>query len=334
LFKENKIPISVIIALMSFFCLVNCTSLSKINKPNLNQQLGHVLFFDTDLSINQSKSCATCHDPKQYFTDGYKKAIGTYADVQMRNRHSIINSAQYKTLNWASPHIRSFEQQMQDPLFNLQHLEMGMTANNQQAETILNKAVYKNLLNNKPKNWQTITDAIASYCKSVQSNNTKWDLYNQTKDSNVFTEEEWRGKQLFFSAQLQCGACHGGTNFNEPIADNNYFINSGTELFFTDNIVDSGLAFSGNKNNFAKFRIPSLRNIAKTAPYFHHGMAADLNTVIDYYAQIKNNPDPRLQGFSITKTEKRALILFLNTLTDTTIEKKWWSKNPFNLNQN
>jgi cytochrome c peroxidase len=83
--------------------------------------VGHFLFFDPALSINGTKSCASCHNPSLYFTDGYRKTLGVYADVQLRNTPSLLNLVNAATLNWADPHTVTFQQQMQVPLFSKAH---------------------------------------------------------------------------------------------------------------------------------------------------------------------------------------------------------------------
>jgi cytochrome c peroxidase len=315
-------------------CNVGCET--EIQKQQRDIEFGKLLFFDTDLSLNQNKSCASCHDPELYFTDGYRKTIGAFADVQSRNTPSIINSVDFKTLNWACPNITDFIQQMQTPLFSKVHVEMGMSSSNEtQAKKILAKEKYKKYLRGKELNWNTITKAIAAFEKTVVSRNSKYDLFVQSKDSSIFTKEEMLGMQLFFSDKTKCGGCHGGIDFNTPKDTAHYFSNTGLYAYEKINMADSGLANITKKpEDIGKFRIASLRNVAKTEPYYHDGSGASLGEVIDNYSKggrvfasgslqgngvATKNKNKLLQGFVITEEEKRCLLLFLQTLTDTTV---------------
>jgi cytochrome c peroxidase len=328
-FKINKVFLIVILFYI-FGCQQNkidiyITKAIAIHKnfPNRKKidaskaKIGHLLFFDKALSFNQSKACASCHNPNLFFTDGYKQAIGLYADVQDRNTPSIINNASYKTLNWANPSVTSFEQQMQTPLFSKQHFEMGMSSTNEaQAINIFKKKDYKKLelcTQKENKNWNFIIDCISSYLKLLESRNSVYDQFLKTKGSSILSANQLAGMQLFFSEKLHCASCHGGIDFNSPIDENNYFSNN--QLFSTEyykSQIDKGLYNeTKNKNDIGKWRIPSLRNVMNTYPYMHNGTFANMNMVVEAYS--KRNK------FSITTLQKNQLIDFLETLTDSTI---------------
>ncbi len=333
-------PIFVLKMKFLFFITIVILSfnLFGFNKQKIKTQsferLGELLFFDKDLSINKSKSCANCHNPSLFFTDGYRRAIGTYGDVMARNTPSIINSASLKSFNWADPNIFTYQQQMITPLFSFIHFEMGMQKGNEEdAKKILNKKMYQPFIKNNKKIWATIINAIASYQQLLISSNSKYDLFIQGKIK--FDKEELLGKELFFSNSLNCSQCHGGNNFNEPANNIPRFINTG---IYEDNKIlygDSGLAnITKKQEDIGKFRIPSLRNVAATAPYYHDGSGATLKEVIENYAQggsvnnTKNkNKHELIKGFKISENEKKCLIKFLNTLTDSSIIKKF--KAPF-----
>jgi cytochrome c peroxidase len=329
------------IVLVASACIISaCRHSAKIISNN-DVAIGRLLFFDADLSITHSKSCSSCHDPAQYFTDGYKRTLGALADVQLRNTPSIINSVDKKSLNWADPNITTFTQQMATPLFSKAHVEMGMDASNAtQAKNILNKAIYKKLLPTNPAaDWTFIQRCISAYCSTIVSRQSVYDAYlaNTTK----LTAQQLLGKQLFFSTKTNCSACHGGLDFNTPTDSNNRFVNTGL-YNIQGNYAngDNGLANSTKQpTDIGKFAIPSLRNVQKTAPYYHDGSAANLLDVITDYSRGGRhitegvwqgdgskhpNKSALLTGFSITEAEKKALVSFLYTLTDSSVVGKFY----------
>jgi cytochrome c peroxidase len=319
----------------NFIILIACVSIclasgrkSISNNEKKLAQLGKLLFFDTDLSINKSKSCASCHNPQLFFTDGYRRAIGTFGDVMARNTPSLINSAYLKSFNWADPNIKSYQAQMQTPLFSQTHIEMGLQAHNEKdAVRILSKKEYEAFVKKETKEWELIMNALAAYQKTLISRNSKYDKYLRKKAK--LTAQEQAGAELFFSEKLKCGKCHGGIDFNTPELADLRFANTG--LYEQNEILysDSGLAnFTHRAEDVAQYRIPSLRNVAATAPYYHDGSGANLNEVIQNYAQggrnAKNSKKhPLIQGFQISEQEQLNLILFLNTLTDSSVLKKF-----------
>ncbi len=312
---------------------------SKYNQSSFIEkaQIGHYLFFDKRLSINNSKSCASCHNPTLYCTDGYKQTLGLYADIQERNTPSIINSIYNKTLNWANPEITSIEMQMKTPLFSKKHFEMGMDENNHtQPKNIFESNTqyqkFPHCKNDKNKTWQFIIGCITNYVSLLNSRESLYDHFMESRDSTVLTYNQRQGMQLFFSNQLQCSSCHGGIDFNIPAQDSNYFSNNN---FFTytyyNSTADKGLAnTTHNISDIGKYRIPSLRNCAKTAPYMHNGSIASLKEIINTYAN-RNSNNALLKGFTISENEKMQLLDFLETLTDTSIHKKLIFNNPYTL---
>lgn len=313
----------------------NKKSINTVLDSTMYIKLGQLLFYDPSLSFNNTKSCGSCHNPNLYFTDGYKQAIGLYGDVMERNTPSVINVANFKTLNWANPNMVNIATQMLTPLFNTTHAEMGMQQNNATAYKILSNKQYSLIINNVAKNWQTIITALALYQKKLISRNSKYDYKLQNKVT--FTTEELTGEKLFFSKKMGCNNCHAGQDFNTPINPENYFSNTGlnTSTFY----ADSGMAtITKNPNHLGKFRIPSLRNVAQTAPYYHNGSAQTLTEVIKNYAAggKHNNPifvknkSKLVKGFAINNIQIQQLISFLNTLTDTTIKTNPLFTNPYN----
>ncbi|MBK8146103.1 MAG: hypothetical protein IPK62_14500 [Bacteroidetes bacterium] len=184
----------------------------------------------------------------------------------------------------------------------------------------------------------------------MNSRNSKFDLYRNSKKVPLSPSEN-EGMQLFFSAELQCSRCHSLPDFTTSnISRNIDSIYANIGLYNTDNrnqypIEDAGLRRHSNKlNDDGKFKIPSLRNVLLTAPYMHDGSVSSLDEVLNIYSaggrNISNGPQrgdgrnhtnkhPHIKGFEISESQKRNLICFLSTLTDTTYLTNPYFLNPF-----
>lgn len=337
-----------------FLVLIAYSSFKTLPPKNkvAMQQLGRLLFFDERLSINKKISCATCHNPKLAFTDGKPTALGTLGDTVPRNTPTILNLADNKLFNWADDKVTTLQQQATIPLFGSHPVEMGLDSTNVNAlQFALDDKLYTPLLlqlNLKKLNYTIVKDAIAAYTKTLTSRQSKYDKFREKKAT--LTNEEMAGMALFFSDELLCARCHNKIDFDLP-ANPNMFIYQNIGLYNVDSNYSYGNGDDGlykvtkDKEDKGRFKIPSLRNVAITAPYFHDGSAKTLSDVIAVYANAgrnitegKNkgngiehpNKHPLIQGFTITEQQKQQLISFLKTLTDTSYTKSNWYKCPFN----
>jgi cytochrome c peroxidase len=324
------------------------------NKPNRALiQLGHYFFFDSRLSYNQAKSCASCHEPSLAFTDGYRLSLTSDAAMLQRNSPSLLNLTHRTSFDWANPTITNLRQQMQRPLFSTTPVELGLEGHEAEILERFKKDDSYSALYLKAfrKTIQTLTvdeviRAIEAYESTLISRKSKYDQYLRQKSKNIFTAQERLGFKLFFSDTLSCATCHGGRDFHQPAQGAN-FANVG--LYNCEGkypIRDEGLSvYTGKNADNGAFRIPSLRNVALTAPYYHDGSANSLEEVIKNYEQggrtevaagcrqagIDNpNKDKRLKRFTLSILERKALIAFLDTLTDTSYLKNPHFLDPFN----
>ena len=337
----------------------SCTSKSKAETTatvdSIQVELGRYLFFDRRLSVNNTRSCATCHNPQFAFTDGYKRSLGAFADLHQRNTQPLFNLAYLKYFTAADSTLHSPLQQMENPLFNDHPAEMGVKGNE---EKILQKVKadenYSQLFQsiNREVSWINIKTAISSFMNSLHSGASPYDKFAKG-DTTALSSSQRKGMQLFFSAELKCASCHGGFNFSNPLVtgekgDTIFYFNTG--LYNIDDkgaypAYDEGLyQITKNRNDMGKFRVPSLRNLAFTAPYFHDGSAASLTEVIEAYANGgrkieegiykgdgSKNPlkHPFIKGFPITEADKVNLISFLQSLSDSSFINNPAYQNPF-----
>lgn len=285
--------------------------------------LGRVLFYDTKLSLNNTVSCGTCHQQAKAFSDGKKFSPGFEGNLSTRNTMSLINPKFAATLTWTGQNI-SLEEQVLQPVSN--HLEMGLE-NLDHLATKLQKVDYYPALFEKAFGTTEITHelvskALAQFLRSMKCSQSKYDQGINNDFSNL-TALEKMGKDLFESAENGCANCHRSVNFY-------YGSESNVGLYM--NYPDEG---AGN----GQFRIPSLRNVAITAPFMHDGSLATLEEVIDHYNDgVEPHPylDWRLKDsngqpkkLGLNDTEKEALVAFLKTLTDEAFitDEKW--SDPF-----
>ncbi len=324
---------------------------NKKPKPSLDAEMGRLLFYDTRLSVNKTKSCATCHKPELAFTDGEITPLGAFGDTVKRNTPSLINISDNENFNWANESLTSLQAQSNFPLFGKHPIEMGNDSlNNASLNFIFTDPQYAAFIkhkNIKDINWKTVKDLIASYVQTFKFFNSKYDLY--LKGKTELTKDELAGKKLFFSDKLNCRKCHSGNDFDQPeFTRMNTYQNIGLYCIGKDSLYandDNGLYNETNdKDDIGKFKIPSLRNVMLTAPYFHDGSAKNIDEVIAHYARAgrlitegKNTGDGKLhpsknqfvEGFIITEKEKQQLKSFLATLTDTSYLRNRFYQSPF-----
>jgi cytochrome c peroxidase len=320
--------------------------------------LGKRLFFDNRLSFNNIKSCGSCHDPKFAFSDGYRRSITAEGNNLKHNAPSLINGSFYNYFDWDNPGVTTLAKQHERPLFSRNPVEMGAKDNEKgilmriKSDSFYKTAFIKVFPTEKdPFNFANIITAIAAYVKTLNSSDAPYDRF--IKDNTLaLSASAKEGMRLFFSQQLKCGGCHVPPLFTTAnLTDNTDSIYVNTGLYNVSNQNrypenDKGLAaFTKKESDNGKFKTPSLRNAALTAPYMHDGSINTLEEIIDMYARggrnITNGPmagdgknnankDKRITGFSISAKEKKQLIDFLYSLTDSSILTNPHFQNPFN----
>jgi cytochrome c peroxidase len=293
--------------------------------------LGAKLFNDRRLSFNGTTSCASCHRPELAFTDARQRSIGADGTSHRRNAMSLVNVAYAPRLGWADPNLRSLEAQIRKVFYNTEPVEMGwadyrgeILARIGQDAQLLHEfaAVFPNA--GGVVNEVNIIQAIASYLRTLMDTDSPYDRWVYDDDSAALNGAERRGMRLFFSKRLGCSSCHSGFNFNGAVAAAGIavppasYANTGLG---TD--TDRGLAeVTGRKNDWGRFRVPTLRNLTSTEPYMHDGRFDSLSAVVGHYQRVGRhvhgsesaNVDPRLENFRLTPLEQRELIEFLRAL--------------------
>jgi cytochrome c peroxidase len=298
-------------------------------------RLGRRLFYDTRLSGNSTYACASCHQQRLGFADGRPRALGSTGQAHARSAMSLTNVAFNASYGWADPRTRTLEAQMSVPMFNEHPIEMGIKGNEasilarlRQDQTVAR--MFADAFPGQPVTIDTTIKAIASFERTLISANSPLDRYLYRDDRTALSPEAQRGMALFFSDRLSCARCHTGFNLSGPTVHDGSadapptFHNTG--LYNIDGrgaypSIDRGLFDTSHAAaDMGRFRAPTLRNIAVTAPYMHDGSIPTLGEVIGHYASggLKSPvKSPRLKGFQISTAEVQDLIAFLKSLTDT-----------------
>jgi cytochrome c peroxidase len=300
--------------------------------------LGRRLFYDTRLSGNQTFSCASCHQQAHAFTDGRARAVGSTGALHARSTMSLTNVAFNASLGWADPTLRTLEQQMAVPMFNEHPIELGLKGRESQvvarfASQPDDVAVFRAAFPEAqaPVTLETIVKAIAAFERTLVSGKSPFDRYLYRDDKAGMSPAALRGMRLFFSNRLRCAECHGSFNLSGPVdvegTKDLELIFHNTGLYDVDGRrgypdTDRGL-FDLTKRaaDMGRFRAPTLRNIAVTAPYMHDGSVPTLAAAVAHYAS-GGRPSPfrsdRVKGFRMTAGDAADLVAFLESLTDQT----------------
>ena len=248
-------------------------------------ELGRRLFYDKRLSANGTQSCGSCHQQRFAFCDGRAHAIGSTGEEHTLNTMSLVNVAYRTPLTWSNRSVTTLEQQALIPLTNGHPVEMGMAGRLDELPARLADyaPMFEDAFPGETISVKNIAHAIASFERSIVSADSPHDRLVHRGDTRALSAEAWRGLQLF---NARCSGCHGGLDFASGPAS-------------------------------TKFRIPTLRNVALTSPYLHDGSIATLKDVIDAYAEGRRAPD--VKAFAASPEERRALVAFLESLTDESV---------------
>lgn len=305
-------------------------------------ELGRHLFYDQRLSINGKVACSTCHQQALAFTDGRARAIGATGQAHSRSAMSLVNIADAPSLTWSHPTLHSLEQQSLIPLLGTEPLEMGLRGQEERVLAELSKdPVYRRrfLAARLTITLPAITKALAAFERKIVSYRSPYDRFQLLGEDGAISDAAKRGEALYFSedGRADCFRCHGGL-YPTKTRRKASFQNTGV----SKEGGDPGLfKHSGKSEDWGKFKAPSLRNIAVTAPYMHDGSLATLEDVLDHYAnhgrstqdgQTPPNLDPRMKTIFITPQHRRDLIAFLQSLTDAEVLQDPLFSNPWRTN--
>ena len=310
-------------------------------------ELGRHLFYDTRLSANGTQSCGTCHKQAHAFTDGRARSIGSTGERHPRGSMSLVNIAYAAALTWADPTQTKLEDQALVPMYGEHPIELGLDRSDTWLDALKRDAWYRKMFGiafsdaRDPVTRENVVRAIASFERAIVSARSPYDRYHFERDDTAISPAARRGEVVFHSRPLSCFTCHGGVNFSGAIVTESRptavveFHNTGLYNLagaLSYPAPNTGIhAVTGDPKDVGKFKAPTLRNIAVTAPYMHDGSIATLEEAIAHYAAGgraitdgpyrgvgHQNPNKSLtiQGFTLTPEQRSDLIEFLRSLTD------------------
>ena len=280
--------------------------------------LGRMLFYDVRLSANNKVSCASCHDQSLAFSDGVSLSkAGVSATALLRHAPALINLA------WANNGLfwdggsTNLESQVFGPLTAHDEMAQNLFELVDELNAVPDYVTrFKSAFDDEISS-QNVAKALAQFQRTLISADSKYDQFKLKKAGATLSSLEMRGLEL---VKQKCQGCHSG----ELFTDNGYH-NNGIDALFS-NTEHEGLymgryRISYDLADLGKFRTPTLRNVGLTAPYMHDGRFKNLDEVLDHYSDgIRDSEtlDPLLpaKGMKLQQDEKKAIIAFLNTLSD------------------
>ncbi|WP_020562308.1 cytochrome c peroxidase [Methylosarcina fibrata] len=333
--------------------------LPKIDVPADNPvtgekiRLGRRLFYDRRLSHNNTFSCAMCHIPEQGFTSNeMATAVGIEGRTVRRNSPTLYNVAYFKSL-FHDGRETTLEQQVWGPL--MAPNEMGNPSIGYVVDKINRSADYPKQFKKafgKGPDMVTIGQAIASYERALNSANSPFDRWYYGKDKKALEARAQQGFKLF-TGKAGCSQCHAVTSKHALFTDNNLHntgigyaeamggaksgrpvqLAPGVFVTVDEKIIrsvsaekanDLGLyEITQNPADRWKYKTPSLRNVALTAPYMHNGSLASLTQVVEFYNRggiANENLDPLIRPLNLTADEVSAITAFLSSLTGDNVQ--------------
>jgi cytochrome c peroxidase len=301
--------------------------------------LGRRLFFDPQLSVNQTTACATCHDPAHAYTDGKVTAVGSTGQPHRRNTQTLVNVAWASSLTWANGQQTVLAHQALVPLLGHTPVELGWQGRQTELFARLSHDAdyarrFEAVFGAEGLSLDTITRALAAFERTLVSGTSPWDRF-VAGDLSAVSDAAKRGHELFASDAVGCSQCHAGFAFTDAVVAVGApavqaFHNTGLydvdgrgaypasdqgELEITNHAVDMGC-----------FKAPTLRNLRFTGPYLHDGSAATLAELVDAYsaggrARLQTGhasllQSPLVRPLGLDEGQKADLLAFLEALDD------------------
>ncbi|HLG57330.1 MAG TPA: cytochrome c peroxidase [Vicinamibacterales bacterium] len=279
------------------------------------EQLGRTLFFDPRLSGSEWISCATCHNPGLSWGDGLPRAIGHGMHQLGRRTPTILNLAWAPALFWDG-RAESLEEQALGPIAAAGEMNLRLTDMVQRLKSICGyRDLFERAYPREPISPETVAKAIATFERGVVSTQAPFDRWIDG-DATAISSAAQRGFVLF-NEKARCSVCHTGWR----LTDDGFY-----DIGVAGMDVGRGKLTPGMVLTRYAFKTPTLRNVARRAPYLHDGSAATLEAVVDLYdrggATRRPSLSAEIKPLDLTSAEKSALVAFLLTLTSPDAEAR------------
>jgi cytochrome c peroxidase len=311
---------------------------NKLTKAGV--ALGRRLFYDKLLSLDQSLNCASCHQQQFAFSDTSRFSIGVEGMPGGRQSMAVVNMAWNNNEFFWDGRAHLLRDQVVKPIQDPLELNLEMAT---LLERLQNHPEYPNLFmlafGSNSITEELLGLALEQFCNSIVSGDSKYDQF--LAGTATLTESEERGRSLFFAefnpgfpdiSGADCAHCHSGKNF-----ENDQYMNNALDA--DGDMEDLGRALvTENSSDNGKFKVPTLRNVALTAPYMHDGRFQSLEEVVQHYNSdmvMSSTIDPALiyplnsGGLQLSDQDVQDIIAFLNTLSDETLVTNPEYASPF-----
>lgn len=272
--------------------------------------LGRRLFTDRRLSIDGTVACASCHNPSRAFTDGRAVAVGVAGRTGLRNAPALINRGYGTSFFWDG-RASTLETQVLQPLLDTR--EMAATRASV-LQTLRQDRQYRRQFRaafDREPEWDDVGRALASYVRTIRSGTSPFDRFRHG-DRSALTAQQQQGMRIFLG-RGNCWSCHKGANLTDE-----RFHNTGVAFRGGDHTDEGRFVISRHPSDRRAFKTPTLREVARTAPYMHDGSIATLDDVVDHYDR-GGAADPSLskeiRPLDLSADDKRALVAFLRSLS-------------------
>lgn len=306
-------------------------------------ELGRMLFYDPVLSRDSTISCESCHKLNFSFNDDKAISPGIQGLLGNRSSMTLINVGYYENGLFWDGRVKTLEEQALHPVEN--PVEMGEIWSDVEVK-LQRHPTYPDhfrkafgIENKSNITRELAAKALAQFQRTLISSNSSFDkkIYQGNTSTDLWTDLQVDGYFIFFDDLTgtakggHCAHCHDG---GPLLTSNAYFNNAIEEVSSLDDFSDLGLgAVTGKRTDNGKFRAPTLRNIALTAPYMHDGRLETLEEVVDHYNSgghwVDNVNSQSINQLNLTEYEKQALVAFLHTFTDTSFFQNPAFQNPF-----
>lgn len=271
--------------------------------------LGRSLFYDKRLSRDETIACSSCHLQEHAFADPAPLSLGVDGKLGTRNAPGLFNLAWVTSFFWDGG-VPSLELQAVAPILNPVEMDMTLSAVSERLRADADLLAAFEAAYGEGPSQSSVPRALAAFVRTLVSGDSRWDRFRRG-DTRALSAEEQRGHELFNGERAECFHCHVGFNLTT-----NAFRNNGVAA--TD--PDPGRQLISSRNiDAGRFRVPSLRNVAVTAPYMHDGSLGTLEEVVEHYARGGRghpNTDPLILPLDLSAREKADLVAFLRALTD------------------
>ncbi|XOV65833.1 MAG: cytochrome-c peroxidase [Fluviicola sp.] len=308
--------------LLTAFVLIQCASVEAMQQANMEQsatitqldsnyyrvELGKHLFYDPILSRDSTVSCASCHKQELAFTDGLAKSVGIRDRMVTRNSPTLTNVGN-RTIFLLDGVNPSLESQVGVPIQEHNEFDFHVLLVIDRINKVPKYSEWAEKGYGSEVTEWVLKNSIASFERTLISDNSPYDQFVRG-DQNALDREQKKGMKLFFET-LHCAQCHSGNDFTEDRLTNNGLYTA---------YADSGrMRLTEIEADRAIFKVPTLRNVAVTAPYMHNGSMNTLEEVIRHYESGGHQHPGKgeeIVPFELTSEERNNLIRFLEALTD------------------